>query len=1501
MSNDKETSSEQIDQSTDEGQVAEAQKESESTISAIEFPIVGIGASAGGLETFKRLFSDMPTDTGMAFVLVQHLDPHHESIMAELVGKTTKMPVTQVEDEMKIERDHVYMIPPNADLVIDGDRLRLTEPVKERGIRMPIDSFFRSLAEQCRERAICIVLSGTGSDGSLGLKAVKGVGGMAMAEDPEQAHYDGMPKAAVATGEVDFVLPVEEMPDRLVRYSQHPYIGGGAESALIERAPNEKLESILSVLRERTDYDFRSYKTGTLSRRIERRLGLNHIENLDQYLELLRSDKEEVGGLFRDLLIGVTAFFRDPEAWERLETKVLRPLIKSKRRGETVRVWTVGCSTGEEAYSLAMLLSELFSEENRAPKVQVFATDIDEEAVARARAGIYPESVGADLSKERIARFFDSEGNELKVKKFLREMVVFAPQNLIDDPPFSKLDLISCRNLLIYLNANVQGRVMPMFHFSLAREGYLFLGNSESIGKHGDLFEPISKEWKIFRKKAKVVDVASRPNAGKMRDKEGSAELTDRAKPRKKMMTELARSVLLDRFAPAAVLIDRKYKIYYFHGPTKKYLDYPSGEPSHDLTVLCDKQLSAKVQSAVHRAASSAERVSVIAKSVKRDGESVDVRISVDPIRGEGDTENYLVSFLDEIPRKQDTSAEGESTEDSDVIAQLEDELQTTREDLQTGIEELETSNEELKASNEEVMSMNEELQSTNEELETSREELQSLNEELTTVNSQLKDKIEELEATNNDLNNLLTSTDIATIFLDSNMRVRRFTPATSELIRLIPSDIGRPLSDIASKFTDELVIEGAKTVLDKLTPLEDEVSDDEGKAYIRRILPYRTHDNYIDGVVITFTDITELRKAADLVRVREKQQAAVAELGKMALGGASLQDLFSEACRTATNVLGFEYSKILDLQEGGKRFLLRAGVGWEKELIGVGHVDAGRDSQAGYTLEAHGPVIVDDLSEEKRFHGPPLLVDHGVVSGMSVIIGSEDSPWGVMGVHSTAHRNITVDDVNFLQSLANVLSTAIERRNAERALERSQERYRLVSDSLPVLISYCDSEKRYQFCNARYQDWFGMDKSAIIGSRIVDVIGEEAFAQVEPALDRALQGETLVVESELAYKKGRKRYVRVEYIPDKHGEVVSGVYVMVQDVTARHEAEEQLRVFSEELSKTVDERTEELRVLHDNVPAFFCYLDSDFRYRFVNKYYEEKFNEGRGTLIGKSIHETISPDSYEEVEPLLHSALSGTTVESEVVLDITKDGTRVVRARFEPRIESDEKVVGVLVLADDVTHERELQQAVLTAAEAENERIGRDLHDSICQELAGIGMLGKALAEKLRRQERGSIEEADQLVDQIVEVTQKSRLLARGLSPVALENRTLCEALEELSDNVGNLFPEVTCQVVDCAEEVDIDDAISTQLYFITREAVFNAAKHGEKSNIEIGVSLHGDFLAITVADDGGGRKESIEEGMGIRSMRFRARTFGGVFSIENRKDEKGLVVSCRLRIRED
>ncbi len=886
--------------------------------------VVGMGASAGGLEAFTRFFRIMPPDSGMAFVVIQHLDPTHESLTAELLGKHTKMPVRQVAGDTAVERDHVYVIPPNRDLGIGQGVLRLTPPPARRVTRMPIDFFFRTLAEDRQERAIGIVLSGSGTDGTLGLKEIKTVGGMALVQEPTTAQHDGMPRSAIAADAADHVLTVEKMPEMLLKYTRHPYVAVPRQVPDVEKGGSDDLTGVLALLRTRLHFDFSGYKPGTLVRRVRRRMGLRHAERLPDYLQLLRSDPGEVKALFKDLLIGVTRFFRDPEAWLYLQEKVLPSLLREREAGAPLRVWVAGCGTGEEAYSLGMLLIEQTRAAQWSGPIQVFASDVDKEALDVARTGIYPESIAADVPPGRLRQFFLKDGTHYRVNKELRETIIFAEQNLIADPPFSKLDLISCRNLLIYLSADVQKRIISLLHFALAEGGHLFLGSAESIGSAEDLFDTVSKRWRIYRRIGPTrYDILATPaTAARGPMPVLPADLS--APPQANRLLTRVQQQLLERYAPAGVVINRRYGILLFVGRTDLYLTQPAGEPTDDLLTRVREGLQTRLRALVRQVIIDREPQAVTVR-MRRDNAWHPVRVAVEPLQLSGDTEGLLlVSFADEAATPgpaPDAAGSPVAERDESLVRQLEAELKASREDLQGTVAGMEASNEELRAANEEVMSVNEELQSTNEELETSKEELQSLNEELNTVNAQLQTKIDELEHTNNDLDNLLTSTNIATVFLDGQLRIRRFTAAATKLFTLIPSDVGRPLADVAQTFTDPALLTDAATVLETLTPRQAEVAAREGRWYMRQVLPYRTQDSRIEGVVITFSDVaaealhgarSDLESALNKLAANEAQLRRTLDTAADAIITIDESGRVQSFNRTAEKMFGYGAAEVL-------------------------------------------------------------------------------------------------------------------------------------------------------------------------------------------------------------------------------------------------------------------------------------------------------------------------------------------------------------------------------------------------------------------------------------------------------------------------------------------------------------------------------------------------------------------------------------------------------------
>ena len=840
---------------------------------SVGFPIVGIGASAGGLEALEAFFTHMPPDSNIAFVIIQHLSPKHKSIMASLLSKYTKMEVFEMKDGMNIEPNCVYLNPPNKNVVIINGTLQLMEPIKTDGVNLPIDCFFRSMAQDLGEKAICIILSGTATDGTLGLKAVKGEGGIAMVQDPDSAKYDGMPRSAIATGIVDFILPVEKIPGELVKYVRAPYMAVPKKPKGSDDQFANHVQKVFALIRSSTGHDLSHYKQTTIGRRIERRMAVHQISKISAYVNYLQKTPAEVDILFKDMLIGVTNFFRDPDAFKILKEQVLPGLLSGKQPDSLIRAWVVGCSTGEEAYSLAILFSEAMDMVKQHFNVQIFASDIDAGAIEHARLGVYPDSIAADVSRERLNQFFVKEDNTYKVKKQIREMVVFALQNVIKDPPFSKMDLVSCRNLLIYMDGKLQKKVLPLSHYTLNPGGVLFLGPSETIGELTDLFEPIDRKWKIFKRKGffvkRDVDYPTMP----FYHGPQLGEPERRKRPGEKDIHSVAERVILENYAPPGVLVNEKYEIVHFMGKTDKYLETPTGKANFNILKMAREGLRFKLSTALHNAVRQKKATSCESLRVKCNNESRIIDLTVRPLAEANLPQDFmLVMFEDKTPVEKPASKKGKKAVRDDsgpVIASLERELEATREHLQTTIEELETSNEELKSTNEELQSVNEELQSTNEELETSKEELQSTNEELITVNTELQGKVDELSQANNDINNLLSATEIGTIFLDTDLRIKRHTPAATRIFNLIKTDVGRPISDITTKIQYDGLNEDAEEVLETLAHKKKEIRAKNGGWYTVRVAPYRTVDNVIDGVVLTFTDLSKEadRRLAALVK----------------------------------------------------------------------------------------------------------------------------------------------------------------------------------------------------------------------------------------------------------------------------------------------------------------------------------------------------------------------------------------------------------------------------------------------------------------------------------------------------------------------------------------------------------------------------------------------------------------------------------------------------------
>lgn len=1013
----------------------------------LPFPVIGVGASAGGLHAFEQFFQNLPANPGMAFVLIQHIAPDHESELPQLLQNHTEMPVVQVKDNQALQVDRVYVIPPGQSLSIKNGVLHLSNPEEPRGHRAPIDLFFRSLAEDQKDNAVCVILSGTGNDGTLGLKKIKENGGVVLVQDPDDAEYDGMPRSAVRTNLVDLAAPIAILARKLLEYQQNSNsIQFPGTPILLEKKDEDMLQRIFRLLESRAGTDFSHYKQSTILRRLHRRMQMTQTANLSKYMTLLHSDPDEAPLLFQDFLISVTNFFRDNNAWLTLEENVIPELFENKDQDDRLRVWVPGCATGEEAFSLAMLLVEAAQRRVKSPVLQIFASDINKQAIQFARNGLYPQAIAADVSPERLERFFEMEGNNYRVRPELQEIILFTEHNLIKDAPFAHLDMVSCRNLLIYLKRDIQKHIFQLFSYALNGSGYLFLGSSESAEQLPQWFEPVHKRGRLYRAQAGKtqiprlpvrIDSTSQMNLERGTEKKQSG---DQSEPAALPLKEVHRQLMLERFGPPSVLAGPDYEIQYKFGNVGRFLQHQEGEPSLNLLDNVSRHMRAELRTGLFSVFRHTETVRPRQIELPgSDGESERVRLHIERVPPAPGRDDSLALVIFEPLPSQEPVQPGETDENesnSAIVAQLEDEIKVLRHRLQTTVEEYETSNEELKSSNEELQSMNEELRSTSEELETSREELRSVNEELTSVNQELKTKVEELKQSNSDLENLMEATDIATLFLDRSLRLKRYTPEATELFNIIPSDIDRPFSHISHKIDHGTLPDLAKNVLKSLETVEEEVFSKDGRGFLLVMRPYRTIDDKISGVVVTLVEITGQIEGKRQQRIHAERQQAVANLSQQALQGVAVHRLLALAVRQVAQALQVPLTHIFTTQRGTDHLLLAAGVGWPEEQIGSLTVPGGHESQAGYALAQRNEVVVIEREEEGRFYPAAALSERGVESGISVVIRGSDRDYGVLEAYSQEGRKFGEESLSFLRTIAHVLGMAISQQEASAELQ---------------------------------------------------------------------------------------------------------------------------------------------------------------------------------------------------------------------------------------------------------------------------------------------------------------------------------------------------------------------------------------------------------------------------------------------------------------------------------
>jgi two-component system CheB/CheR fusion protein len=1070
--------------------------------------IVGIGASAGGLQAFKTFFANMPADSGMAFVLVQHLDPQHRSMLVELLGAATAMPVTEAADRMKVAADHVYVIPPNATLRIADGKLRVSKPAPAREHRYPIDAFFSALAEDQEENAICIVLSGGGSDGTQGLRMIKEHGGLTMAQAAFDEHaMSGMPMSAASTGLVDYVLAIEEMPAKLVAYSKHllavePHKGSDGTRQDI----GEHLAKICAQLRNRLGHDFSQYKDKTLVRRIQRRMQVLQIDAMPDYIERMRKEPGECDLLFRELLIGVTHFFRDPPAFEAMQTQVMPHLVHHRDADDAVRVWVPACATGEEAYSIAILLKEAAGERGSGLRFQIFATDIDEHAIAAARAARYRKSQIEDIPVARRERWFAADGDHWCPVKEIREMCIFSTHSVVKDPPFSKLDLISCRNLLIYLNPALQERLIRIFHYALRPGGYLFLGTSESVTRHNHLFAMVDQKHRIFQRR----DVAaSLPIAPPAAGADAYVPAPDRAPAFTENGIEKSARRLMEKHVPAYVVVDGNHDVLRFAGQTDKYLGPTPGAASLNLFSLIRRGLRPAARAALAKALATRQPVTHEALAIEVNGGRQLVDLVVEPLPDSG-AGLCVVAFFDR--RLEAGGAAVTEAGQTLSVEALENELRATRERLEVMVDQLETSNEEMKSANEEYQSVNEELQSTNEELETSKEEMQSINEELQTVNAELNSKNDALVHLNSDLKNLLESTQIATLFLDRQLRIKSFTPTMTDLFHLRDGDRGRPVTEIVSRFAYDGLRKDATRVMRDLSVIERTVRvHGDGETFLMRLRPYRTVDDVIDGVVITFVDISD-RTRRDEARAK---LAAIIDASQDAIIGHSLEGEITSWNAGAEAIFGHTAKEAI-----GKPLSILTGERQSDEV----------------------PRILEGLAKgERGEHFETSRVDK---SGKRIHVSMTISPIrnqdGAMIGASTIARDVT-ESMRHQHVRAQLASIVDSSEDA------------IISKDLDGIIASW---------NRGAERLFGYTAKEAVGQSITILIPPDRRHEEETILDRIRHGEpTDHIETVRQRKGGSLVEISLTVSPIRNAEnVVVGASKVARDITERKRAEEYLR-----------------------------------------------------------------------------------------------------------------------------------------------------------------------------------------------------------------------------------------------------------------------------------------------------------------------------------------------------
>ncbi|HKP92843.1 MAG TPA: PAS domain S-box protein [Chthoniobacterales bacterium] len=1506
--------------------------------------IVGLGASAGGVSVLQQFFADMSPESGLAFVVVMHLSPAHESNLASILQQQTPMPVVQVNDPVKVRPNHVYVIPPHHQLVFNDGMLDLRQRPPATGRPVTIDLFFRTLADSFGQRSVGVILSGTDSDGVIGLKHIRAQGGVTMAQDPDEAEHSSMPLTAIATGLVDWVLPVAQMPAKLMQFVCNenamrlpPEIPETAEAdAKEEDAPGGETVSdetraisdenaiveVLAYLRSQTGHDFAHYKRATILRRIARRMQVNLIESIPDYLAFLRKHPGEPAALLQDLLIGVTHFFRDQDAFAALEANIPQ-LFAAKTKEEQVRAWVVGCATGEEAYSVAMLLSEYAERFEEAPGIQVFATDIDEQALVEARDGRYPLTIEADVSQERLRHFFTKEEGSYQVRKSLREKVLFAAHNFLGDAPFSRMDLVSCRNLLIYLGGKAQEQAFEVFHFALRSAGLLFIGGSESNNVQG-LFAPVDPKHRIYARRSVPRPLWKMPGlplrvpepvpSGRNIPSPLLPPLAQNALQDSGIKSDAAAFLrqerrgalfgalhlrLLEHYAPPSIVLNEQHDIVHLSEKAGQYLRLAAGEPSTNVFKLIRPELQIELRACLFSAARGDEHnVRGAPQTVHFDSHDELVSVQVRRVQT-GQNEIFFLILLQQ--QEGVAAAPRDGALDAEVARGLDEEIVHLKQELASAVEQYEGSNEELKATNEELQAVNEEMRSATEELQTSKEELQSGNEELSTVNAELKSNVEELSRANADLNNLMGSTDIGTIFLNRQLRVHRFTPSAQKIFNLLPTDLGRPLADLTHHLEYEGLMTDVEDVLDRLATIEREVARaqpeivarTERRWYVVRIAPYRTKEDRVAGVVVTFIDITRRKRAEDELRAEEQRYRTLFELVPVAVYSTDAEGVIKEFNHRAVDLWGRKPGPDEKFC-GSFRIFYPDGRPMPHEKCPMARVLRGEE------------VPPEDLE---------ILVEQESGARRNVVVAPR------------AVRNAAGE----LEGAINCLHDISVRKGIEEALRSSEERLRTIADNVPQVIWTNEAAGNANYFNKRWYEYTGLsyDESAGPGWQAV-VHSEDAPASVQRWKKALAAGEVFDSEYRLRGADGKYRWFIGRNVPlrDANGHVVSW-FGTATDIHDLKEAERALRTSDERFRLLVEGARDYAMFLLDpaNVITFWSagaervfgwtqkeaigqsgamiFTEEDRRKGAVELEIDTALREGRA--LDRRFHLRKGGDRFWTDGVLMRlddekGELRGFAKVARDATDQRRIEDQLAHARDEMEQRVVERTQELLAMNNELertmAQRRQLERELLEISEREKRRIGEDLHDMVCQELTATALFLKSSAKKVARRDpvaAQTLEESAETVNRNVGI---ARDLARVLQAVELTATGLREALRDLAAS-ASINRGVKC-IFKAARGVRVsDDTVALHLYRIAQEAVTNALKHSGAKNILVHLDRGAKHLCVSVQDDGKGFDPSKRrKGLGVHMMRYRANALGGELTIQPRKTG-GMDVTCRIPLK--